>query len=386
MVSERATRTTPFAAMDVLERANRMDDVVHLEVGEPDFETPQAVTEAAVAALRAGETGYTSSKGKPGLRQAISDYYDRRYGVDVPTERIVVTSGSSPALLLAFSTLVDPGDEVVLTDPYYACYPNFVRQVGGSVSTVPLAAEEGFRPRASEFARTVGSETEALLLNSPANPTGAVLEGSTLSELVELADAADATVISDEVYHGLTYEGEDHTVLEYTDDAFVIDGFSKRFSMTGWRLGWMVAPEEYVGHVNRIAQNTLICAPNFVQAGGIAALEDVGDDFLGDVRETYRERRDSLVNEVEDWGLSMGYTPGGAYYLLVDVSDLPGDAFDAADFFLEEAGVAMTPGPDFGTNAEECLRVSYANSAERLAEASERIQRALERVEIPAAD
>ncbi|WP_276281424.1 pyridoxal phosphate-dependent aminotransferase [Halorussus caseinilyticus] len=385
MASERATRTTPFAAMDVLERANRMDDVVHLEVGEPDFETPDAVTEAAVAALRAGETGYTSSKGKPELRRAISAYYDRRYGVDVAPERIVVTSGSSPALLLAFSALVDPGDEVVLTDPYYACYPNFVRQTGGRISTVPLSADEGFRPRVGEFARTVSSETEALLLNSPANPTGAVLDGSTLEELVALADDADATVLSDEVYHGLTYEGEDHTVLEYTDDAFVIDGFSKRFSMTGWRLGWMVAPEEYVGHVNRIAQNTLICAPNFVQSGGVAALES-GDDFLAEVRDTYRERRDYLVSEVEDWGLSMGYTPGGAYYLLVDVSDLPGDAFDAADFFLEDAGVAMTPGPDFGTNAEECLRVSYANSAERLAEASERIQRALERVEISAAD
>ncbi|WP_137283261.1 pyridoxal phosphate-dependent aminotransferase [Halorussus salinisoli] len=385
MVSERATRTTPFAAMDVLERANRMDDVVHLEVGEPDFETPAAVTDAAVAALRAGETGYTSSKGKPELRRAIADYYDRRYGVDVAPERIVVTSGSSPALLLAFSALVDPGDEVVLTDPYYACYPNFVRQTGGRISTVGLSADEGFRPRVSEFARTVNRNTEALLLNSPANPTGAVLEGSTLRELVALADEADATVISDEVYHGLTYEGDDHTVLEYTDDAFVIDGFSKRFSMTGWRLGWMVAPPEYVGHVNRIAQNTLICAPNFVQSGGTAALES-GDDFLAEVRDTYRERRDFLVSEVEDWGLSMGYTPGGAYYLLVDVSDLPGDAFDAADFFLEEAGVAMTPGPDFGSNAEECLRVSYANSAERLTEASERIQRALESVEISAAD
>jgi aspartate/methionine/tyrosine aminotransferase len=362
-----------------------MDDVVHLEVGEPDFETPQAVTDAAIAALRAGETGYTSSKGKPELRRAIANYYDRRYGVDVSPARIVVTSGSSPALLLAFSALVDPGDEVVLTDPYYACYPNFVRQTGGRISTVPLSADDGFRPRASAFARTVSSETEALLLNSPANPTGAVLSGSTLEDLVALADDSDATVVSDEVYHGLTYEGEDHTVLEYTDDAFVLDGFSKRFSMTGWRLGWMVAPEEYVGHVNRIAQNTLICAPNFVQSGGIAALEEASN-CLDDVRDTYRERRDYLVSEVEEWGLSLGYTPGGAYYLLVDVSDLPGDAFDAADFFLEDAGVAMTPGPDFGTNAEECLRVSYANSAERLAEASERIKRALERVEISAAD
>ena len=385
MVSERATRTTPFAAMDVLERANRMDDVVHLEVGEPDFETPDAVTEAAVAALRAGETGYTSSKGKPELRAAIADYYDRRYGVDVAPERIVVTSGSSPALLLAFSTLVDPGDEVVLTDPYYACYPNFVHQTGGRISTVSLTAADGFRPRVGEFERVVTDETEALLLNSPANPTGAVLDGSTLRELIELAEDADATVVSDEVYHGLTYGADDHTALEYTDDAFVVDGFSKRFAMTGWRLGWLVVPPELVGHVNRIAQNTLICAPNFVQSGGVAAL-DADADFFGGVRDTYRERRDFLVNEVEKWGMSLDYTPGGAYYLLVDASDLPGDAFDAADFLLEEAGVATTPGPDFGANAEDYLRLSYATSAESLVEATERIQRALETVELSAAD
>jgi aspartate/methionine/tyrosine aminotransferase len=400
MVSERATRTTPFAAMDVLERAMGMDDVIHLEVGEPDFETPAAVTEAAVAALRAGETGYTSSKGKPELRSAIADYYDRRYGVDVDPARIVVTSGSSPALLLAFSTLVDPGDEVVLTDPHYACYPNFVRQTGGRIETVPVSAADGFRPRLDAFERTVSDDTEALLLNSPANPTGAVLDGSTLESLVEIAAEADATVVSDEVYHGLTYEADDHTALEYTDDAFVIDGFSKRFAMTGWRLGWMVVPPELVGHVNRIAQNTLICAPNFVQSGGIAALES-DEAFFDGVRETYRERRDFLVSEVEDWGMSLDYTPGGAYYLLVDASDLPGDvleqrsrasrassgkAFDAADFLLEEAGVATTPGPDFGENAADYLRISYATSAEKLVEASDRIQQALETVELSSAD
>lgn len=385
MVSERATRTTPFTAMDVLERANELDDVIHLEVGEPDFQTPDPITEAAVAALRAGNTGYTSSRGKPELRAAISDYYDRRYGVDVPDERIVVTSGSSPALQLAFAATVDPGEEVVLTDPYYACYPNFVRQAGGRISTVPLSANDGFEPRVSAFADAVSDETTALLLNSPANPTGAVMSGSALSELVDLADAHDALVVSDEVYHGLSYEGREHTALEYTDEAFVLDGFSKRFAMTGWRLGWIVAPPDYADTINRIAQNTLICAPNFVQDAGVAALTEVSDD-LPSIRETYRERRDFLLDAVEEWGMSMDYTPGGAYYLLVDVSDLPGDAFDAADFFLEEAGVAMTPGPDFGENAEDCLRISYANSLENLQEASRRVQTALAGIEAPTAD
>lgn len=385
MVSERAKRTTPFTAMEVLERANELDDVIHLEVGEPDFPTPETVTEAATAALHAGHTGYTSSRGKPELRQAIADYYDRQYGVDIPTDRIIVTAGSSPALQLAFATIVDPGEEVVLTDPYYACYPNFVRQVGGQISTVSLSSDDDFEPQVSAFADVVSEKTRALLLNSPANPTGAVMSGSTLSALVDRADQHDATVISDEVYHGLSYDDTEHTVLEYTDDAFVLDGFSKRFSMTGWRLGWMVAPPEYADTINRIAQNTLICAPNFVQDAGVAALE-TATERLPTIRETYRQRRNFLLEEVEKWGMSMHYTPGGAYYLLIDVSDLPGDAYDASSFFLEEAGVAMTPGPDFGSNAEHCLRVSYANSMENLAEASRRIQAVLETVETPVAD
>ena len=385
MVSERANRTTPFTAMEVLERANELDDVIHLEVGEPDFPTPDAVTQAAIAALQAGNTGYTSSRGKPELRAAITDYYDRQYGVDVPTERIIVTSGSSPALQLAFAVSVDPGEEVVLTDPYYACYPNFVRQAGGRISTVPLAAEDDFEPSVSAFEGVVDDETAALLLNSPANPTGAVMDGSTLSELVALAERNDTLVVSDEVYHGLSYDDTEHTILEYTDDAFVLDGFSKRFSMTGWRLGWMVAPPGYADHVNRVAQNTLICAPNFVQDAGTAALREVTDQ-LPAIRETFRERRDFIVGEVEKWGMSLDYTPGGAYYLLADVSDLPGDAFDASNIFLEEAGVAMTPGPDFGENAADCLRISYANSLENLEEASRRIQALLETVELAVAD
>lgn len=385
MVSERANRTTPFTAMEVLERANELDDVIHLEVGEPDFPTPDAVTQAAIAALQAGNTGYTSSRGKPELRAAIAEYYDRQYGVDVPVERIIVTSGSSPALQLAFAASVDPGEEVVLTDPHYACYPNFVRQAGGRISTVSLSAADDFEPRVSAFDDVVNDGTAALLLNSPANPTGAVMDGSTLSELVDLAARNDSLVVSDEVYHGLSYDGAEHTILEYTDEAFVLDGFSKRFSMTGWRLGWMVAPPEYADHVNRIAQNTLICAPNFVQDAGTAALEEVTDQ-LPAIRETFRERRDFIVGEVEEWGMSLDYTPGGAYYLLADVSDLPGDAFDASNIFLEEAGVAMTPGPDFGENAADCLRISYANSLENLEEASRRIQALLETIETPVAD
>jgi aspartate/methionine/tyrosine aminotransferase len=380
MVSERASGVTPFIAMDVLERANEMDDVVHLEVGEPDFSPPDRVVETAVASLRAGNTDYTAARGKPELRRAIADRYDREYGVDVDPARVVVTPGSSPGLFLAMAAAVDHGEEVVLTDPHYACYPNFVRTVGGRVRTVPLDAADGFQPRIPAFDAAVDEGTRALLLNSPANPTGAVMDGDALASLVALADANDATVLSDEVYHGLSYGVEEHTVLEYTDDAFVLDGFSKRFAMTGWRLGWMVVPPAYVDAVNRLAQNVLICAPNFVQDAGVAALE-TPSDRLDSVRETYRERRDLLVDAVGDWGLDLGYTPEGAYYLLVDVSDLPGDALDVADLLLEEAGVAVTPGVDFGDRAAEYLRFSYATDVEAIEEAIARIERLLETVE-----
>ncbi|AZH24039.1 pyridoxal phosphate-dependent aminotransferase [Haloplanus aerogenes] len=379
MVSQRGADVTPFIAMDVLERANELDDVIHLEVGEPDFAPPDRVIETAVDSLRSGNTNYTAARGKPELRRAIAAHYDREYGVDVDPNRVVITPGTSPGLLLTMAALVDPGEEVVLTDPHYACYPNFVRMVEGRVRTVPLRASEGFQPRIADFEAAVSDDTRALLLNSPANPTGAVMDGETLAGLADVAAAHDATPVVDEVYHGLSYDVAEHTMLEYTDDAFVLNGFSKRFAMTGWRLGWVIVPPDYVDVVNRLAQNLLICAPNFVQDAGVAALE-TPPERLAEIRTTYRERRDLLVDAVEAWGLDLGYTPQGAYYLLADVSDLPGDALDVADLFLD-AGVAVTPGVDFGDEAADYLRFSYATDADAIETAIERIDRVLATVE-----
>jgi len=380
MVSQRGADVTPFIAMDVLERANELDDVIHLEVGEPDFAPPERVVETAVDSLRAGNTNYTAARGKPELRRAIAAHYDREYGVGVDPARIVVTPGTSPALWLSMAALVDPGEEVVLTDPHYACYPNFVRTVEGRVRTVPLRASEGFQPRVTDFEAALSADTRALLLNSPANPTGAVMDGETLAGLAAVARDHDATPVVDEVYHGLSYDVAEHTMLEYTDDAFVLNGFSKRFAMTGWRLGWVIVPPEYVDVVNRLAQNVLICAPNFVQDAGVAALS-TPPERLAEIRETYRERRDLLVEAVENWGLDLGYRPQGAYYLLADVSDLPGDALDVADLLLEEAGVAVTPGVDFGDEAADYLRFSYATDADVIETAIDRIDRVLATVE-----
>jgi aspartate/methionine/tyrosine aminotransferase len=372
MPSKRAMETSPFSAMDVLERASERDGVVHMEVGEPDIEPPAAATEAAIASLRAGNVDYTNSRGKRDLREAIAGYYDRTYGVDVPADRIIVTPGSSPALLVTMLATVDPGDEVVLTDPYYAPYPNFVRQAEGRVSTVTLDSDRDFEPRVADFEAVVDDETAAMMLNSPQNPTGAVMSGDSIEALVGLAERTDTRIISDEIYHGLAFDAEEHSVLEYTDQAFVLDGVSKRYGMTGWRLGWVIAPPGEVEALNRLVQNVLICAPNFIQDGARAAIE-TEPSWLDDVRETYRERRDLLLDAAKRWGLDMGYSPAGAYYLLLDVSDLPGDAFEVADVFLEEANVAMTPGPDFGSQAEETLRASFATSTEDIETAIDRL-------------
>jgi len=372
MPSQRAMETTPFAAMDVLAKAERMDDVVHMEVGEPDFEPPAAATEAAIASLSNGGADYTNSRGKIELREAIREYYDRTYGVDVPTERIIATPGSSPALLVTMLDVVDPGEEVVLTDPYYAPYPNFVRQAEGRISTVDLDPAAGFEPRVQDFERAVDRDTAAVLINSPQNPTGAVMSGDSIEALAGLAERTDTRLISDEVYHGLDFDAPAHTALEYTDEAFVLDGVSKRYSMTGWRLGWMVVPPGEVTAVNNLVQNVLICAPNFVQDGATAAIRTEAH-WLDDIRDTYRERRDILLEAAREWGIDMGYSPAGAYYLLLDVSDLPGDAFQIADRFLEEAGVALTPGPDFGELAEDTLRASFATSTADIEDAIERL-------------
>ena len=379
MVSKRAKETTYFTAMSVLERAQKIEGAIRLEIGEPDFDPPAEVIDAAISSMLNGNSGYTSSKGKIQLRNSISDYYQRTYDVVVDPERIIVTPGTSAALTMITLAMLDNGDEAVLTDPYYACYPNFIKQSGGEIKTVPLDISNGFSPDLKLFENTMSKNTEMMLLNSPSNPTGCVLKNSEISELVGIADVNETTIVSDEVYHGIDYETKTHTILEHTDDAFVVDGFSKRFAMTGWRLGWVVCPPKYIDVVNKLTQNLVICATNFVQDAGIAAL-DMSDEFVPRMRDIYRERRDTIVHEIEKIGIGMGYVPEGAYYLLVDVSEF-GDAFEISNRLLDEAGVATTPAPDFGKSVENCLRLSYGSTGtDNLREAVSRIEEFIESI------
>lgn len=380
MPAERGERIPPFIVMEVLEKAIQMGreghDVVHMEVGEPDFDTPRCVKEAAWRAMQEGETHYTHSLGLHELREAISLHYRDKYAVEVDPERVIVTSGSSPAMLLLFAALLDPGDEVILSNPCYACYPNIVEFVDGIPMEVPVFEEDGFQYRPRDIERRLGNRTRAVIINSPSNPTGNLLEPEVMEEIAALAERG-LYVVSDEIYHGLVYERKEHSILEFTDRAFVINGFSKLYAMTGWRLGYLIAPEEFVRPIQKMQQNLFISANSFVQRGGIAALTEAGEEVAAMVR-TYDERRRFLLPKLREIGFGVAVEPHGAFYILANARAFADDSYAFALELLERAHVAVTPGIDFGSGAEGFIRFSYANNLENLAEGVRRLGEYLE--------
>ncbi|MDZ4338795.1 MAG: pyridoxal phosphate-dependent aminotransferase [candidate division NC10 bacterium] len=372
-IASRAETLPPFLAMEVLERAQALErqgaHVIHLELGEPDFPTPACIQSAALEALRAGRTKYTHSLGIRELREAIAAHYARRYQVRVSPDQILVTAGTSPALWLVFSAILEGGDEVILTDPHYACYPNVIRFAGGRPVTVPVREREGFQLDPESVRTMIGARTKALLINSPANPTGAVLPAPALRALADLG----CPIISDEIYHGLTYEGEEHSILEYTDQAVVLNGFSKAYAMTGWRLGYAIVPGWLIRPLQKMHQNFFISASDFVQRAAIAALTDAGAE-VEKMRAIYNERRRFIVQALRRIGFIISQEPQGAFYVLADATGFTADSTRFAFEILDRAHVAATPGIDFGRGAEGHIRFSYANSLENIREAVRRIE------------
>jgi len=368
-VSARAESIRPFIVMDVVARARELEaagrDIVHLEIGDPDFVTPEVIVKAAEAAMDAGETGYTPSLGLPDLRDAVAYRAHKDYGVTVDPGSVIVTQGTSPAMLLLFGSLLDPGDEVIMPDPCYPAYPNYVNFLGGVPVPVPVRAEDGFRYRIDEVERAITPRTKAIMANSPSNPTGGVLGPEDLEHLARLAEQHGVWLASDEIYHGLQFEGRSHSVLEFTDRAFVLNGFSKAYAMTGWRLGYMIAPSQFVRPAEKIQQNFFLCASNFVQVAGTAALLRAQDD-VARMRAVYDERRRYLVPALRSAGLSVATEPLGAFYVFADARHWDSDSVRLSARLLEEAGVAVAPGRDFGPGGEGFLRFSYATSMERL--------------------
>jgi len=373
MASVRSERIPPFLVMDVLEKAQEMErggqDVIHLEVGEPDFDTPRKVTAAAVAAIQQGKTHYTHSLGILPLREAIAQHYHQRYGVTVSPEQVIVTMGTSAGLLLTLCALIDPGDQVIMADPTYACYPNFVRYIEGQPVDVPVYAEEGFGLQPDRVHAKLGQRSKAILINSPSNPTGNVMPARTMEEIAQLGPY----VISDEIYHGLVYGEAEHSILEFTDRAIVLNGFSKLYAMTGWRLGYIIAPREFVRPIQKTQQNLFICAGSVAQWAGLSALTEEHPE-VDEMVATYDRRRKFMIQGLRDLGFGVPVEPTGAFYVLADARTLSCNSHELAFDILAKARVAVAPGIDFGSNAEGFLRFSYANSIENIGKAFERLE------------
>ncbi|WP_306602767.1 pyridoxal phosphate-dependent aminotransferase [Azonexus sp.] len=398
----------PFHVVELLTRARQLEaegrDIIHMEIGEPDFPTPEPIVNAAVDAIKSGKTLYTQALGLPELRAAISDFYCQRYGVSVPAARIAITNGASGALNLAFACLADPGSEWLLTDPGYPCNRHILRTYEGRPQSIAVGPESNFQPTAAQVSAAWNERTAGLLVASPANPTGTLL---TLPEIAALADVCrqnNGHFLVDEIYHGLTYApspkgtcfaakeiplggtrsnresapgfAAETTACSAGDDIWVINSFSKYFQMTGWRLGWMVIPEAFVRDVEKLAQNLVLCASTPAQYAALAAFQPETIAILEERRAEFRRRRDFLAPALEAIGFRVTARPEGAFYLYCDCSALAADSFTLARDLLEKTGVAATPGLDFGSNApEKHIRFAYTTGVDRLAEAVERLRR-----------
>lgn len=375
-ITKRAKEIPPFLVMDVLETAQQMEkkgqDIVHLEIGEPDFDTPHCIKDAAIKALRNDETHYTHSLGIIELREAICEHYEKTYGVSVSPDQVLVTSGTSPAMVILFATLLEKGSEVIISDPHYTCYPNLVNFFGGVPVRIPVYEEEGFQYSPEAIKEKITAQTRAVMINSPSNPTGNLLDQKRMAEIAGLG----VPVISDEIYHGLVYEGQEHSILEFTDNAFVLNGFSKAYAMTGWRLGYLIVPPSFTRPMQKIQQNLFISANAFVQRAGVAALREAGPDVIR-MREIYNERRKYMIKRLRKIGLGISVEPTGAFYILGNIKQFSNDSYKMAFDILKNARVGVAPGIDFGKNCEGFLRFSYANSLENIKEGLDRIERYL---------
>jgi aspartate/methionine/tyrosine aminotransferase len=372
-IAQRLTDISPFFVMEILARARELEqqgrDIIHMEIGEPDFPTPPKILEAAARALAEADIKYTPAAGLPELRKAIAGFYEHTQGVSLDHRQIFVTPGASGALMLAMGLALNPGEGVLLADPSYPCYPNFVRLFGGFSRSLPVDEASEFNLSAHMLKSHWAAPDAGVILASPANPTGSVMGAEAMQALVEFVDARQGFIVSDEIYHGLEYGSPSPTALHYSDQVFVINSFSKYFGMTGWRLGWAVVPEAAVDGAERLAQNLYISAPTLSQLAALAAFDPENIEELERRRRQFAERRDVLCEGLSGLGFLIRARPEGAFYVYADCSRVAADSQAFALALLEEAGVAVTPGRDFGAyQPDRYLRFCYTASIPRLRE------------------
>jgi len=373
----RIDQIEPFRVMQLLERAKELEAeghrIIHMEIGEPDFSTPPPVIEAAKKRLDTGENFYTPSTGAPELQQALSLWYAQEYGVHVTPERILITPGTSGAFNLIYAVLLEAGESVLLPDPGYPCQRNFIRLAGGEPINVPVGPDTRYHLSAEAIEREWRTGTRAAVVISPANPTGTLIEETELAAIAAICKQRGGYLISDEIYHGLTYGTKAACALQFDDNAIVVNGFSKRWAMTGWRVGWIIVPEDLIDPARRVMQNIFIAAPTLSQFAAIAALD--AQNEVEAMRSAYDERRRYLLAELPALGFDIVVEPQGAFYIYANVKKLTDDSRAFCWDLLEKAGVAITPGEDFGSwQAAQHIRFSYATGLENLKEGVRRIQ------------
>ena len=385
MIAQRAQDITPFHVMDMLAQAKKLEaqgkDIIHLEVGEPDFVTPQPIIDAGISALKAGKTHYTPALGLPELREAIANWYQTRYSLSVSPERIVVTPGASGALMLVMGALLERDKKVMLADPGYPCNRNLARFVEGKTQSIAVEASTNYQLTADHINEKWGADTALALVASPSNPTGTVLSKAELVDLAKAVRLKKGHLVVDEIYHGLTYDAlEAETVLSVDPNSFVINSFSKFFGMTGWRLGWLVAPEQYIPVMDRLTQNLFLAAATMSQYAALAAFNDETLVILEHRRQQFEQRRNALLPALKGLGLEIKATPQGAFYIYAKatqlLNDIMPDSMTLTKHWLQQAGVAVTPGNDFGHyQSEQYIRFAYTSDQQRLLEAVERIKK-----------
>ncbi len=382
-LAKRAEQISPFHVMDILAQAKQLEaqgrQIIHLEVGEPDFSTPQPIIDAGVAALHAGKTHYTPALGLPELRQAIADWYLQTYQVAIPVNRIIITPGASGGLLLLMGALLESGGNILLADPGYPCNRHFARFVEGRAKMIAVSESNGYQLTAADIERHWDEHTDMALLASPSNPTGSILSRLQLSTLSAAIQEKQGVLAVDEIYHGLTYDDVDMTTALAVDPhAFVLNSFSKYFGMTGWRLGWLVVPEAYTSVMDKLAQNLFLAAPTVSQYAALAAFETSTLAILEQRRCVFEQRRNTLLSALQSLGFDIKATPQGAFYIYADcqhfLNEQVPDSMALSQYWLNEAGVAVTPGDDFGVHgAQHHIRFAYTQDETKLLEAVARI-------------
>lgn len=377
-IAGRAREIAPFHVMDLLQKAQQLEaeghDIIHMEVGEPDFPTPPAVINAAQKFLDGGRVGYTPALGLPQLRQAIATHYHERFGLDIAPERVIVTAGASGALLLVLAALTEAGDEWLLPDPGYPCNRNFVRAFEGVPTSLYVSAEQSFQPDATMVRAAWKANTRGIIVASPANPTGTLIRPEALAAIHKELKQRGGALVVDEIYQGLTYGQDPWSALSLGEDLFVINSFSKYFGMTGWRLGWCVAPPAYVREIEKLAQHYFISPSTPAQYGALAAFAPANIEELENRRAQFQVRRDTLLKGLKELGLDVPAQAQGAFYLYTDVSRFCHDSFEFAHRLLDQTGIATTPGTDFGTaEPERWLRLAYTTDIDRIEEALRRM-------------